>query len=129
MMKVRHILEFIISAGMKIAIAIWLINFIINKTLWAYDFGYRVFTEEPMAPAPGREVTVAITEGKSKLDIAKTLYDKGLVRDKYLAFVQILASEYGGLLEPGVYVLSTSMTTEEMMAAMAPSAFEDEEEE
>lgn len=125
-MKLSSILSTIISALIKIAVAIWIVNFIYSKTLAAYDFGYRVFTEEPIAPAPGRDVTVSLSEDKSYKDIAKMLEEKGLVRDYKLAYVQILASEYKDSIESGVYTLNTSMTTEEMMAAMSPEAQEEE---
>lgn len=127
-MKVGNIVSGILSALIKIAIAIWVINFIYTKTLEAYDFGYRVFTETSVSPAPGRDVTFSFTEDKSNMDIAKMLADKGLVRDYKLAFVQILASEYRESLTPGIYTLNTSMTTEEMMHTMAPEPEEEEEE-
>lgn len=128
-MKISNVISTIISALVKIAVAIWIINFIYTKTMEAYDFGYRVFTEEPVSPAPGREVTVSLTEGKSNMDIAKMLEDKGLIRDYKLGFVQILASEYREDLVPGVYTLNTSMTLEDMMCTMAPKPEEEEEEE
>lgn len=128
-MKISQILSTILSALVKIAVAIWIVNFIYTRTLDAYDFGYRVFTEEPISPAPGREVSVALTEGKSNMDIAKMLEEKGLVRDHYLAFAQILASEYKEKLVPGAYTLNTSMTTEEMLMAMSPQPVVSEEDE
>lgn len=128
-MKITNVISTIISALVKIAVAIWIINFLYTKTMEAYDFGYRVFTEEPLSPAPGREITVSLTEGKSDMDIAKMLEDKGLVRDYKLAFVQILASEYREDLVPGVYTLNTAMTLEDMMCTMAPKPLDEEEEE
>lgn len=128
-MKINQLLSTMLSALVKIAIAIWIINFVYTKTMDAYDFGYRVFTEEAMAPAPGKDISVAITEGKSEMEIARMLEEKGLVRDRYLAFAQILASEYRKSLEPGAYILNTSMTMEEMMAAMATGHDVDEDEE
>lgn len=126
-MKVTQILSTILSALIKIAVAIWLVNLIYTKTMLAYDFGYRVFTEDAISPAPGRDVSVSITEGKSVMDIAKLLEEKGLVRDYKLAFAQIYASEYREDMEPGVYTLNTSMTVEQMCAAMCPETEEEEE--
>lgn len=126
-MKISSVVSTIVSALLKIAVAIWIVNFVYTKTIEAYEFGYSVFTEEAIAPAPGRDVSFSFTEDKSKLDIAKMLEDKGLVRDYKLAFVQIYASEYKDSIEPGIYTLNTSMTTEEMMAAMSPKEEETEE--
>ncbi|MBR6308459.1 MAG: endolytic transglycosylase MltG [Lachnospiraceae bacterium] len=130
-MKLTQILATILSAIIKIAIAIWIVNFLYTKTLAAYDFGYRIFTEAPISPAPGRDVVVSYTEGKSFKDLAKTLEEKGLVRDYKLAMVQMYVSVYKDTIKPGAYTLNTSMTTEEMMKAMSPSkngSEEDEEE-
>ena len=120
-MKLTQILATILSAIIKIAVAIWIVNFIYTKTLAAYDFGYRVFTEAPISPSPGRDVVVSYTEGKSFKDLAKTLEEKGLVRDYKLAMVQMYVSVYKDTIKPGAYTLNTSMTTEEMMKAMSPS--------
>lgn len=119
-MNVKQILGVVLSALIKLAALIWVINFIYSKTIAAYDFGYRVFREEPMSPAPGREVTVSVTEGKSVGDVAKILEDKGLVRDSNLAYVQIILSEYRTAIKPGVYNLNTAMTIEEMLKEMSP---------
>lgn len=128
-MKLTQILSTILSAIIKIAVAIWIVNFIYTKTLAAYDFGYRVFTEAPISPAPGRDVTISYTEGKSFKDLAKSLEEKGLVRDYKLAMVQMYASAYKNTIKPGAYTLNTSMTTEEMMKAMSPGEDEEDEEE
>lgn len=127
-MKASQILSMLLSALVKIAIAIWIVNFIYTKATGAYDFGYRIFTEEAIAPAPGKDVPVAITEGKSNMDIAKLLVEKGLTREKYLTFVQILASEHRKDIKPGAYVLNTSMTTEEMLGVMSPEKPDEAEE-
>ncbi|MBO4823930.1 MAG: endolytic transglycosylase MltG [Lachnospiraceae bacterium] len=120
-MKLTQILATILSAIIKIAVAIWIVNFLYTKTLAAYDFGYRIFTEAPIAPSPGRDVVVSYTEGKSFKDLAKTLEEKGLVRDYKLAMIQMYVSVYKDTIRPGSYTLNTSMTTEEMMKAMSPS--------
>ncbi|MCQ2522820.1 MAG: aminodeoxychorismate lyase [Lachnospiraceae bacterium] len=127
--QIQQILISVVSAAIKVVVILWLINFLYNKTLEAYDFGYRVFTQPAVSPAPGRDISVAITDGKTEKEIASILAEKGLVNDELLCYVQILASEYKDLIEPGVYTLNTSMTTEEMMYAMSPSAWPSEEEE
>lgn len=124
-MNIKQILATVLSAVVKIAVIIWIVNFIYGKTIQAYEFGYRVFTEEAVSPAPGREIQISVTEGKSSRDVAKILAEKGLVRDANLAFVQILCSEYRKTLKPGVYNLNTAMTIEEMLKTMSP---EDEDE-
>lgn len=128
-MKIRQILATILSALVKIAVVLWVANFIYTKTMSAYDFGYRVFTEEPISPSPGRDVQFSYTEGKSYMDIAKTMEEKGLVRDHNLAYIQILVSEGRKEMKPGAYTLNTSMTVEDMVTTMTQNDEYDEEEE
>ncbi|MCR5358140.1 MAG: endolytic transglycosylase MltG [Lachnospiraceae bacterium] len=92
----------------------------------AYDFGFRVFTEGPVAEAPGRDIVVSVDKGEGLTDIAKKLEEKGITSDWALFFVQAKLSEHKGSVDPGTYTLNNSMTTDEMMAVLTKA---DEEEE
>ena len=85
----------------------------------SYDYGYRIFDEEPMSPEPGLTMSVAIVEGKSVSEIGKILEDKGLIRSATLFYLQEMFSSYHKKLQPGVYELSTAMTPEEIMELMS----------
>ncbi len=85
----------------------------------AYDFGFRIFTEEAMSPPPGREVAVTIVQGDSTMDVGKMLEEKGLIRDYKLFWVQKKCSVYDDDIKPGFYTLNTSMTAEDMFAIIA----------
>ena len=85
----------------------------------AYDFGFRIFTEEAMSPAPGRDVAVTIVQGDSTMDVGEMLEEKGLIRDSKLFFVQKKCSVYDDDIKPGFYTLNTSMTAEDMFAIIA----------
>ena len=102
--------------------------FVYKLSAKAYDFGYRIFAEEPMSPAPGYTMSVAIVEGKSVMEIGQILEEKGLIRSAYLFYLQEMVSSYHGKLQPGVYELSTAMTPEEMIEIMAASYTEEVEE-
>ena len=110
----------------KIAVTLAIVILIYNLGLKAYDFGFRIFAEEPVELGTGRMVSVSIVEGKSVSEIGDILEEKGLIRDAKLFYFQEMFSEYKGELKPGVYELSTGMTPYEMMEIMSAS---DEEEE
>jgi len=110
----------------KIAVTLAIVILIYNLGLKAYDFGYRIFAEEPVELGTGRTISVSIVEGKSVSEIGDILEEKGLIRDAKLFYFQEMFSEYKGELKPGVYELSTGMTPYEMMEIMSAS---DEEEE
>ena len=98
----------------------------------AYDFGFRIFTEEAVSPAPGRDVAVTIVQGDSTMDVGKMLEEKGLIRDYKLFYVQKKCSVYDDDIKPGFYTLNTSMTADDMFAIIAgkkDSEGEDEEDE
>lgn len=104
---------------MKIAF-LGLAVFIIYKVAaFTYEYGFRIFAEEPVDREPGIDVNVAIVEGKSVREVGKLLEEKGLIRDGFLFILQEKFSEYSGDLKPGVYTLNTSQTPYEMMAIMS----------
>lgn len=91
----------------------------VRASMTAFDYGYRVFTEPPMANKPGTAVVVTITENMGAGDIADHLLEKGLIRDDNLFWIQYQLSAYKGEIVPGTYTLNTSMTAKEMMVIMA----------
>ena len=118
-MKLKKIL---IKAGtiiVKVAVMAAAVFFLYKFSLFAYDYGFRIFADTPMDREPGIDVNVAIVEGKTVKQIGKLLEEKGLIRDARLFVLQETFSEYSGKLNPGVYTLNTSQTPYEMMAIMA----------
>lgn len=128
-MNTKNVVLAILSTIVKVAVIILVLMFIYKAAIKAYDFGYAVFDDKPMSEAPGREVTVSITTGKSVKEIGEILESKGLVKNATIFYVQNLLSSYKDELQPGMYTLNTSMTPTEMMNVMAGSEEETEEEE
>ena len=86
----------------------------------AYDFGYDIFYQQPMdSEEEGRDVTVAVEEGDSVYQIGRTLESRGLIQDAKVFVVQEKLSNYSGKLQPGTYILNTSMTPDEIMEILA----------
>ena len=114
--------KILIKAGtiiVKVAVMAAAVFFLYKFSLFAYDYGFRIFADTPMDREPGIDVNVAIVEGKTVKQIGKLLEEKGLIRDARLFVLQETFSEYSGKLNPGVYTLNTSQTPYEMMAIMA----------
>lgn len=119
----------IINAVVHILITLVVIIVIYAGAMRCYDFGYRIFTDTPMSLEPGRDITVIINEGNSTGQIGTLLKENGLIKDAAVFVVQEKLSEYSGEIKPGVYVLNTSMTTEEMIAVMSGNMVEGKEKE
>jgi len=132
-MKVRNIVSSITGTIIRTAVIILAIYVIIQCGKKAYDFGYRIFTEEPMSAEPGREVTVTVTDSTGESELAEMLAEKGLIRDALLFRIQKKLSAYKGKVKAGSYVLNTCMNTDQMLEVLVgplegeDSATEDEE--
>lgn len=109
----------IVSISFSVLIFIVVVFGICKAGQWAYDFGYRVFTEAAVDSEPGRDVILQVTEKMSAYDMATAMENKGLIRDARLFWVQLKLSSYANDIEPGIYTLNTSMTAREMIRNMA----------
>lgn len=118
-MKVRRAFMSIAAMLVRLFIVLVLVSFIYKLGFKAYDFGYRIFAEEPITGEPGRNIDVTIPMGSSAMEIGEILENSGLIRDKKLFFLQERLSEYHGKLAPGEYTLNTSQTARDMMEIMA----------
>lgn len=100
---------------------------VINVGKKAYDFGFRIFTEGPVAEAPGRDIIMSVDKGEGLTDVSKKLEEKGITSDWMLFFIQAKLSEYKGKIEPGTYTLNNSLTTDELMAILTKAETEKKE--
>ncbi|MBQ7839389.1 MAG: endolytic transglycosylase MltG [Lachnospiraceae bacterium] len=114
-----------VSTIFNIVLVVVAVMLIYRFSVSAYQYGVRLFGEPPMSEAPGEEVVVTITDGMDFDGIAEMMVDNGLAREKTLFKIQIYLSNYSedGFAE-GTYTLSTAMTPEELMDAMAGSGEE-----
>ena len=120
-MDIKQIALSFMSTAVRIVILAVAVLVIYKAGIKAYDFGFRIFTEEPMSAPPGRDVEVTIVQGDSLMEIADMLEEKGLVRDAKLCFIQKKVSVYDADVKPGFYTLNTSMTADEMFEIIAGS--------
>lgn len=123
-MKVKYLIGTVVETIIKVVVLAALVMFVLRASTAAYDFGYRVFADEPVSVTGGRTITVGIAEEADIKDIAEMLEEKGLIADAKLFIVQELLSAYHGEIIPGIYDLSTSMTAEEMLSIMSTPAGE-----
>jgi UPF0755 protein len=109
----------VLDTILQILLIVVIVLVIIKGAGVAYDYGYRVFTEEPMAKTIGKEIEVTIPVDFSAMDLGKLFESKGLTRDAKLLALQYYCSEYRENVKGGTYTLSTTMTAEEMFEAIA----------
>lgn len=127
-MKVGYLIGAAVEMIVKVVVVAAVVMFVFRGATQAYEFGYKVFADEPMSISGGRTITVGISDNMSTNDIAQMLEEKGLIEDARLFVVQELLSAYHGEITPGIYDLSTAMTAQEMLAVMSVPAEEPEDE-
>jgi UPF0755 protein len=121
---VRLIISITLNALIIIA-GVYIIFTAGNK---AYSFGHNIFNEEAVSTAEdARQVEITVATNENARSIAKALYNKGLVKDETVAYLQIMLSEYKDDFKAGTYLLDTSMTPSEMFAVMCAEQDTDEE--
>ena len=128
-MKDSKLVIKILNAVIRISAVVIVVLLLYTLIFWSYDFGYRIFSDEPMEAGIGRTISVAIVDGKTVKEVGELLENKGLIRNSTLFVFQEKFSEYEGLMKPGVYELSTSMTPQEIIQYMATEQTTEEEEE
>lgn len=120
-MNARALIGTVIETIIKVLVIAAAIILTFKGATKAYEFGYRVFADEPVSATGGRTITVGIAEDADIKDIAKMLEEKGLISDYRLFIVQELLSAKHGKLRSGIYDLSTDMTAAEMLEILSGS--------
>lgn len=126
-MGANNIILRFVSISFSILILLLIGIGLIRVGEYCYGFGFRVFTEPPMAEEPGEDIVVLLTDDMSELEVGQMLEEKNLIRDSYLFYTQLKLSAYSGKLLSGTYVLNTSMTPREMMIVLSAGQLEDTE--
>lgn len=127
-MSVKGIIGSTAELIIKIVVLVFAATYIMRAATAAYDYGFRIFTEEPVSLGEGRTISVSVQEPVSVREVGEMLEERGLIRDANLFVIQELLSENHGKIQSGIYDLSTAMTAEEMMDVMAANASEEGEE-
>ena len=125
-MEGKEIAGAVFGTLVMIVVVAVVVMFVYRFSVTAYDFGFRLFSEEPMTLGEGVNISITVQEGESVREVADNLEENGLIRNAGIFYVQEKLSDYRGKISPGTYELNTSMTSEEMLEIM--SAQEEETE-
>ena len=127
MNSIKNITLAFAGTVVRVALIIIAIVCISNYAKKAYDFGYRVFAEEPMSAPPGRDISFVVGNDDSQSDIYQMLEDKGIIRDHTLFSIQKKISVYKDDIKPGSYTLNTSMNSDEILEVLVGKENPDDE--
>ena len=92
------------------------ILFIAGQVRHYYYVGYGIFSQQGKdATGTGRVVEITVEEGMSANSLGKKLEEAGLIESSRLFVLQEKVSDFSGMYVPGTYMLSSEMTTEEIL--------------
>jgi len=114
-MNIKNLIMTFSGTVIRIAVLILAVVFIMSIGEKAYDFGFRLFAEEPMTSEPGVDISFTLTDDMDDSEIADSLVEKGLIRDALLFRIQKKLSSSEGDFRAGTYTLNTSFSIEEII--------------
>ncbi|MCR5789829.1 MAG: hypothetical protein K6G83_08070 [Lachnospiraceae bacterium] len=114
-MNIKQLALSFASLVIRLALMTIVVLAVIRLGKQAYDFGFKLFTEESMDEPPGRDIVVTVNADDGMLEISQMLEEKGLTSDWKLFFLQSKLSENKDPLKPGSYTLNTSMNADTML--------------
>ena len=113
---------------LRLALLILVVVGIFKVGEYAYTYCYSVVSDTAAEEEPGRDVSVSVTSDMSAGKVAKLLERKGLVKSADVFKIQMKVTGYEHKIQPGKYVLNTSMRPREMLKILAGEETEEDEE-
>lgn len=113
---------------LRLALLILVVVGIFKVGEYAYTYCYSVVSDTAAEEEPGRDVSVSVTSDMSAGKVAKLLERKGLVKSADVFKIQMKVTGYEDKIQPGEYVLNTSMRPREMLKILAGEETEEDEE-
>lgn len=113
---------------LRLALLILVVVGIFKVGEYAYTYCYSVVSDTAAEEEPGRDVSVSVTSDMSAEKVAKLFERKGLVKSADVFKIQMKVTGYEDKIQPGKYVLNTSMRPREMLKILAGEETEEDEE-
>ena len=113
---------------LRLALLILVVVGIFKVGEYAYTYCYSVVSDTAAEEETGRDVSVSVTSDMSAGKVAKLLERKGLVKSADVFKIQMKVTGYEEKIQPGKYVLNTSMRPREMLKILAGEETEEDEE-
>ncbi len=113
---------------LRLALLILVVVGIFKVGEYAYTYCYSVVSDTAAEEEPGQDVSVSVTSDMSAGKVAKLLERKGLVKSADVFKIQMKVTGYEDKIQPGKYVLNTSMRPREMLKILAGEETEEDEE-
>jgi len=101
--------------ALELLVDVLIIYVIVKGFSLAYSFSYEVFSDSAKNDGDTRPVIVTILPDSSIKTVSESLYDAGVIKNKYVMMVKIRLNGYGPSIRPGRYAINPSMTYNEII--------------
>lgn len=113
--------------ALNVVIYVLIVLFAIRVVTYSYQFSYQVFGNVAVSENSQEVVPVQIPDGASTDEVAAQLKKKGLIEDERAFIVHTALTKYSGLIQPGSYELSPSMTMNEILSTITGISLQSED--
>ena len=90
-----------------------------------YRYAYQVTGDVTAEEAPGHEEEITIVKGEATMDLAKELYEKGLIVNRYTFYIRAKLNRKTPIL-PGTYVIASTMTYDDILTVLSGKTLEED---
>lgn len=111
--EINKITGTIIGISAKLIIYALVVLLLVEGVSKGYEFGHEVFYATAAEAPPGTDITIRIADDASVSEIARDLYKLGVIHNQYTFAIQKFFYDYE--INPGTYVLNTSMTSKQIL--------------
>lgn len=109
--SMKRILRFLV--GLLINVCILFV--LVKAFTYSFDFAYQVFATKAVNAGDTSKVAVELVPDASLLEVADTLYDAGVIENKYAFILKLRISGGATKVVSGTYELSPSNTNVEII--------------
>ncbi len=102
---------------------------IVQTFMLSFNFAYKMFANVACDPSDKEQIKIEILPDSSSVDIVDLLEENNIIDDKWVMMGRIKVGKYNSRLKAGTYMLSPSMTTDEILDTLSGDIDKADEEE
>ena len=125
--KTESFLKTALFYALALLVDVIIVYLIVRGFSVAYSFSYEVFSDSAKNTGDIKAVVVTIPPDSSTSSVSELLYEKKLIKNKYVMMAKIKLGEYGSNIKPGNYAISPSMTYDEIINTITGNVKKEED--
>jgi len=123
-MVLKKISKGILGISFRMVVYIAIIALVYELATFGFETGEKIFTDKGYKEAPGKNISVTVSDSMSAMEVGELLEEKGIIEDKYIFCIQSFL--YEADFKSGKYKLNTSLSPEDIINVLSTEASEGE---